>query len=210
MNINIHDVYKIFQNFFRKKRMREFQFFFQIKENTKIIDIGGTPTNWEYIGTIPDLLLVNVFFPKVKNQNCKYLVADGRNLPFKNQAFDIAYSNSVIEHLQNIENQIKFCEEVQRVGKNYYVQTPNKFFFIEPHYITPFIHFFPKFEQKKLLRYFSIWGLITKPSKESIKKIVNEIKLLGPKEMRELFPDSKIIFERFLFMAKSIIVVKRV
>jgi ubiquinone/menaquinone biosynthesis C-methylase UbiE len=188
--------------------MKVFIFLFQINKSTKIIDIGGTPINWQYIEANPNLLLVNIFMPKVLNKKFKYLVADGKQLPFVNQAFDIAYSNSVIEHLCDFEEQLKFADEVQRIGKKYYVQTPNKYFPVEPHYITPFIHFFPKSVQKKLLRYFSIWGLITKPSKESIEKIVNEINLLGPKEMKKLFPDSKVIFERFLLMTKSIIAIK--
>ena len=63
---------------------------------------------------------------------------------FKHNQFDIAYSTSVIEHLRDSENQRTFAAEVACVAKLYYVQTPNRWFPIEPHLVAPIIHFFPK------------------------------------------------------------------
>ena len=59
-----------------------------------------------------------------------YVVADGCHLPFADDAFDMAFSNSVIEHVPDHE---AFSRELARVGRSYYVQTPNKWFPIEPH-----------------------------------------------------------------------------
>lgn len=50
----------------------------------------------------------------------------------------------------------RFAAEVRRVGKRYYVQTPNRHFWIEPHLLTPLIHFLPKSWQKKLVRPFTL------------------------------------------------------
>ena len=52
--------------------------------------------------------------------------------------YDIVHSNSVIEHLYNFENQKKMASEIIRVGQKYIVQTPNKYFFLEPHYLASF------------------------------------------------------------------------
>jgi len=73
-----------------------------------------------------------------------YVLGDGTNLKYADREFDIAYSNSVIEHLSAYKNQQKFANEMRRVGQKVWCQTPARWFFIEPHYITPFIHFFSK------------------------------------------------------------------
>lgn len=206
--MDIQAIHKVFQLFFRTKRMRKFNEMFHIKNSTRIIDIGGTPFNWSLIPIKPDILIVNIFYPKSKLPDYKYIVADGKNLPFKDFSFDIAYSNSVIEHLYTKNNQVNFSDEIRRVGKQYYVQTPNKKFPVEPHYLTLFIHYFTRQLQKKLLRYLSVWGWITKPSKAQINKLVDEINLLSADEMKVLFPDATISFEKALFLNKSIIAIR--
>ena len=208
MKINIHHVYRIFQGFFRKKRMKVFTNLFNLNNNTRIIDVDGTPFNWSLIPIKPEILIINIFYPKSKLPDYKYIVADGKNLPFKDFSFDIAYSNSVIEHLSTKKNQVYFSNEIRRVGIHYYIQTPNKNFPIEPHYLTPIIHYFTRQTQKKLLRYLSVWGWITKPSKDQIEKLVDEINLLSADEMKVLFPDATISFEKAFFLNKSIIAIR--
>jgi hypothetical protein len=94
------------------------------------------------------------------------------------------------------------ASEIVRVGKKHIVQTPNKYFFIEPHYLLPFFQFVPK-----KLKYF----ILTKTKLSRLKKwdknfamqYISEIRLLSLKEMKILFPKSKIYFENFLGMNKS-------
>lgn len=77
-----------------------------------------------------------------------YVQGDGRNLPYTNNEFDIVFSNSVIEHVGTFEDQKRFAEEIRRVAKSYWVQTPNRHFPVETHLIAPFIHFLPRNFQK--------------------------------------------------------------
>lgn len=137
-----------------------------------------------------------------------YVVGDATDLNYSNSEFDIVYSNSVIEHLSSYKNQEKFAIEMRRVGNSIWCQTPAREFFIEPHYITPFIHWLPKKWQRKLLR-FSVWGLITKPSQECIDEMVDELRLLSFQEMKMLFPDCEIVREKFLFMTKAYIAIRK-
>ncbi|MEA2014065.1 MAG: methyltransferase domain-containing protein, partial [Thermodesulfobacteriota bacterium] len=164
--------------------------------------------NWMLLGFSPYVTLLNLAVPRERESNFTWVVADGRYLPFKEGAFELAYSNSVIEHLGIFENQQLFAAECRRVGRRYYVQTPNKWFFVEPHLITPFIHWLPRGIQKVLLRNLTVWGWITRPSREYCESFMREVRLLDKVELRQLFPDADIIHERFLGVSKSIIAVK--
>jgi hypothetical protein len=135
-------------------------------------------------------------------------VADGCYLPFKDSVFDVVYSNSVIEHLENVQNQRLFASECRRVGLRYYVQTPNKWFPIDPHLIAPVIHWLPRGVQKRLLRNFTVRGWITRPTEQESDVFLRGIRLLGPKGLRHLFPDAEIWHERVLGFSKSLIAVK--
>jgi hypothetical protein len=135
-------------------------------------------------------------------------IGDGCALRFKDESFDIAYSNSVIEHVGSWENQQRFAAEVRRIAPRYYVQTPYRYFFVEPHLITPFIHFLPKTIARRLHRNFTVHGLITRPNQDWIDRFHAETRLLTVTEMKRLFPDAIILRERFLGMTKSIIAMR--
>jgi SAM-dependent methyltransferase len=187
--------------------MYHFERSFKVKDGTKILDVGGTSYNWSFLKNEPSLIFVNLMAPSNEDNVLTWIIADGRCLPFCEDAFDIVYSNSVIEHLGNIKNQYAFAQEIKRVGRRYYVQTPNRWFFVEPHLITPFIHFLPKTMQNLLLRNFTIWGIITRPTPQQCNDLLSELRLLDEKEFRRLFPDAEIWFEHFLGLTKSLIAV---
>ena len=65
------------------------------------------------------------------------------------------------------------------------------------------IHFLPRGWQRRLLRNFTVWGLLTRPSPARVDEIVREIRLVSYREMEELFPDCEIRRERFLLLTKS-------
>lgn len=96
----------------------------------------------------------------------------------------------------------------RRFGIKYFVQTPNKWFPVEPHLLTPFIHYLPKSLQRRLLRNFTVWGLVTRPTVWECENFLREIRLLGYKEFRRLFPKAEIRRERFLGWTKSLIAIK--
>lgn len=116
-------------------------------------------------------------------------------------------SNSVIEHLGTSDGQQEFAREVRRVGKGYFVQTPNRYFPVESHLLTPFVHWLPRCWQKKLLRNFTLWRLITRPGQEYCARFHAEVRLLSKAEMAELFPGARIVTERFLGLPKSLIAI---
>lgn len=78
-------------------------------------------------------------YPKVRT-----VVYDGRTMPFDAGAFDIGWSNAVIEHVGNRAMQVLFMRELLRVAKTVYITTPNRWFPIELHTRYPLVHWLPK------------------------------------------------------------------
>jgi len=209
MTFNIHSLYSVFSRYFRTKRMRDVVDQFQLSPETTVLDVGGSIFNWDLIDVRPRLTLLNVQYPPAQlPDGVNYVTADGTNLPFADNCFDLVFSNSVIEHVGAKENQEKFAGEIRRVGRRYYVQTPNYYFPIEPHLIAPFIHWFPMPAQIRLVRWFSIWGLLSRPDVDARRAFLCAIRLLTFREMQRLFPDGKIVTENFLALPKSIIALK--
>ncbi len=209
--MNIHKVFLVFQKHFRKNRMKQFVELFNVTKNTRILDIGGGVLNWTFIKENPQVIMLNLSVSKPDNlpKNLAYVAGNALSLPFPDNSFDIAYSNSVIEHLYTFNNQKTFAREMLRVSKRIYMQTPNKSFLIEPHLITPFIHFLPEGLQRCLLKNFTIWGILTRPSKEKVDRFLKEVRLLTKSELKQLFPECKILKEKWLFLTKSYMVIKK-
>lgn len=122
----------------------------------------------------------------------RFVRGDARALPFEDGTFAIAYSNSLIEHLHPGDRP-RFAEQVSRVAGRYWVQTPNRFFPVEPHVLLPGFQFLPEPARRRL------WGL-GRPGTE-----YEPIELLGALELRDLFPDAVILRERFAGLTKSLI-----
>jgi hypothetical protein len=181
---------------------------FSFGSQTTVLDIGGEAAFWSDGAPEADITLLNVNAPQALPERFRFVPGDAADLPFEDAAFDLAFSNSVIEHLGTAEKQALMAREVRRVGRSIWVQTPSRHFPIEPHYLTPVIHWLPRALQRKLLRNFSVWGLIARPPKELVEKNVNEIRLLDYGELALLFPDCEIRRERVLGITKSLIAVR--
>src|SRR5262249_26932077 len=78
--------------------------------------------------------------------------ADGRNLPFADDAFDIGFSNAVVEHLPDPESQRAFVGELCRVSRRVFVTTPNRCFPVDTHTLVPFAHWLPDEHRDDLYR----------------------------------------------------------
>jgi len=199
----------------QKFREKRFNFFTTLLEGIKsdepiqILDIGGTEIYWERMKFTANnnviITLLNLETVPTKNNNFISIKGDACDLSsFKDKQFDIVFSNSVIEHLFSIDNQKKMANEAMRVGKFYFVQTPNYFFPIEPHWLFPFFQFFPSKTRVFLTKNFDLGHYKKSVNKEDAIKRVNEVKLLTEKQMKKLFPRGKVYRETFLSLVKSI------
>jgi SAM-dependent methyltransferase len=71
-------------------------------------------------------------------------IVPNARLPFDDHAFDIAFSNAVLEHAGDADRQRLFVAEACRVARRVFITTPNRWFPIEPHTRLPLVHYLPK------------------------------------------------------------------
>ena len=215
MSFTIHTIYRQIFKLWRKKRFYLFLHLINPRPSDKLLDVGGYPGFWtphpQPVAQIDALNLHEVSWTSAHapNHNIRTLIGDGCALSMPDRSYDIGFSNSVIEHVGSWERQQQFASELRRVAKKLWVQTPAYECPLEPHYMAPFVHWFPRSFQKRILRWCTPWGWIERPNRDQINSMVETTRLLRKREVRHLFPDCKIITERMLWLIpKSYIAVR--
>jgi hypothetical protein len=199
---------------FRRRRMRRFAREMGIGASALVLDIGGTPECWGLMEVPPRVVLLNLPQSIEKPAGAELRVAgDGRRLPFRDGTFDVVFSNSAIEHVGGRASQESFAREAARVGRGYWIQTPNRWFPVEQHLLTPFIHWLPKRWQRVIVPRCNFWNWLSRVTPDRrrfyIHHFLSDIRLLGPGEMRRLFPGARLIRERFCGITKSLIAARK-
>jgi hypothetical protein len=185
-----------------------------IAPETTVLDIGGAPEYWRLLQVPPRVVLLNM--PRAMGETegvGTRVAADACALPFRDGAFDVVFSNSVIEHVGGGARQESFAREAARVGRGYWIQTPNRWFPVEQHLLTPFIHWLPKPWRRAIVPRWNLWSALARvtPDRRSyyIRHFLEDVRLLGPGEMRRLFPGAHLIRERLLGVSKSLIAFRK-
>lgn len=120
--------------------------------------------------------------------------------------YDLVFSNSVLEHLGGHERRLRFAEAVHALADAHWIQTPYRYFPIEPHWLAPGMQFLPVRSRAALARR---WPLSHSPAKthDAAVRAVLWTELLDRSQMRHYFPDSQIRVERLAGLPKSLIAV---
>lgn len=200
----------------RKKRMHIFEDFYEEQilssspDKKRILDVGGELDFWKSMGfryfndvSITLLNLHKVDVPDVYD-NVFSEVGDATDLSrYDDKQFDLVFSNSVIEHVGNFEKQRKMAAEMKRIGKHCYLQTPNRYFILEPHFLVPLFQFFPVGLRTFLIVNFSLGHFKkTKNFADALER-AESIRLMTRKELQALFPETKIRREKIGIITKS-------
>jgi SAM-dependent methyltransferase len=188
----------------RENRYARFLELCRVDPGERILDVGaGAGGALERFNRANEIVAVDLNPLEsewLEQSNVTVQVADATKLPFADAEFPLAFSSSVIEHIPK-ELQPAFASEIRRVSDRYYVQTPNRWFPIEPHYQFPLFQFFPERLQRWLNARFTL-GWREKGSWE-------EANLLSAGDLRRLFPDGEVHREKFLGLTKSLMFVRR-
>lgn len=184
-----------------------------IETPIKILDVGGTFDFWNNSGLISSaqniqLTILNMSSIEIDSghQNIKAVVGDARNMQqFTDGEFDVVFSNSVIEHVGSYRDQEMMAKEIVRVSKRYFIQTPNLYFPIEPHFVFPFFQFLPRELKFWLVTHFKLGWYDRATDNQKAWDLVNEVRLLTKDEFKSIFPNAAIYQEKVLGLTKSFI-----
>jgi hypothetical protein len=194
----------------RERRFQQFErFAATLPRPLKLLDVGGTNEFWEQRGWAGcedvEITLVNLEAAERRHANIVPTAGDARDLSeHADASFDIVFSNSVIEHLFTIENQSRMASEIRRVARcGYWVQTPNFWFPIEPHFLVPAWHWLPESTRVAVLRRRGVGWAGRCPEPAFARRIIEEHRLMRRQELARLFPDAEIVGERVGGLVKA-------
>ena len=207
---------------FMKERFDLFLHLIGIEEGGLIVDLGGGSGEFmEMLRTVRsdcEILVADISENALDQASRKgfdtVLLTELEPFPFESQEVDVVFCNSVIEHCtiaksliwtmtdsdrfrqEALRTQASVAEEIERVGRKYFVQTPTRSFPIESHTLFPFVATLSRPRQVAAIRLLNrFWFKKTSP----------DWNLLDRHQMASLFPSGKIIERRWLGFSKEII-----
>jgi hypothetical protein len=176
-----------------------------------IVDLGGRVETWAHATVRPKHVhVVNLEPPPAEIPDWAEVdYGDPCALPahIAVRRYDLVFSNSVLEHVGGHERRLRFAESVHLLAEAHWVQTPYRYFPIEPHWIAPGMQFLPVRARTAVARR---WPLAHSPaeSREAAIRQVLWTELVDRTQLRHYFPESRILTERLAGLPKSLIAVR--
>ncbi len=208
----------IFTRLSKISRIRKLELFNKLMNPVKemrILDVGAeispnSECNIQFIDCYPwksnvsainlsseHISLIKQYYPEVDVR-----VGDACALPWEDKYFDIVYSNAVIEHLGSLERQEKMAAEIMRVGKSWFVTTPNRWYPFEFHMRLPFVTWLPR---NGYIRFGQVISYNHMKRKYMTGIRHDSLRLMTAKDLKHCFPTSRIIKQRVTFMPETLI-----
>jgi ubiquinone/menaquinone biosynthesis C-methylase UbiE len=205
---------RLFRAFSAKSRARKISILdqrFPQRRGFKVLDIGGQVDEAtaqvieSHEGTLYVVNIMREHLETIKAQHpgVRVVVADARCLPFADDAFDLVYSNAVIEHVGDFDDQAAMAREVARVGKSWFITTPNRWFPFEFHMRLPFVSWLPARTLRRVGRMYS-YNHVARRYESGIDR---QLRLMTKGEMRRVFPQSEIVACRVTIFPETLIAI---
>lgn len=201
---------RLLKSYSHKSRTKKFELLnkvFRPRPEDRVLDIGASGEVFlrytlEDIYPYPERITAGGYeFPEVESARrfypqARYSVFDGCALPFPDRSFDLVFSNAVIEHILGPGRQAQFAREIMRVGKSWFVTTPNYWYPFESHYHLPLVQFMPRAMQREYNRLLGT---------HIPKGMVQELALLSARQLHGLFPTGRVARVRVTFWPETLV-----
>ncbi len=185
------------------------------KGGCRIVDLGGEASYWRgfdldaFRTSRVKITLVNPQPEPVDDPLFTAVTADACDLRmFADGAFDLAHSNSTLEHVGEWSRMRAFAAELRRLAPSYYVQTPYVWFPIEPHFLALGFHWAPEAVRVRALMRRRFGHHARAESVDEAMETVRSARLLDRTQFAALFPDARHETEQFAGLAKSLIALR--
>jgi hypothetical protein len=213
-------------NALKRRRVELFVRTLNLGPKDRILDLGSEDGSYlsRYYPYPGNIVLADIELAPMQAGVQRYglagcvLLPQNGPFPMDDQEFDAVWCNSVIEHVtvsrkecevadhgsfcaRADEHQRRFAAEIERVGRSYFVQTPNLHFPIESHSWLPFIQYLGQPQRQLLAR---------KTSRYWVKQWRADFHLFNIQRLREHFPSATAyLTERAFGLPKSLIAVRK-
>lgn len=179
----------------RHKKMALLHEAFSLTPGKYVLDIGGQidEVGMQLLESRPQgchLTVLNYDWQhlppiRMEHPGVHLVQGDARNLPFPDGYFDLVYSNAVIEHVGSYDDQMAMASEIIRVGRAWFITTPNRWFPFELHTRLPFVSWLPASAMLWIARRFA-WNHV---HRRYMRNAVDEhLRLMTHRELRRAFP----------------------
>jgi hypothetical protein len=198
---------------FRAGRWQQFTLRFPDISDMTVIDLGGNVETWTAAPVQPkQVVTLNLSGAQTASPVdwIEVRTGDACDPDAVVGEFDLVFSNSVMEHVGGHERRERFAETVSRLAPHHWIQTPNRWFPVEPHWVCPGFQFLPRSAQVWLSRYWPLGHFRCGSSTpyHVVLRDIMAIDLMTARELAYYFPESTILKERVAGLAKSIIAVR--
>jgi hypothetical protein len=179
-------------------------------EVLRVLDLGGRASYWRRVGfdfLRQQKVRVDILNVSIEEQHTleegkdlfSYVLGDARALEFADDSYDLCHANSVIEHVGFAWDMERFAHEARRVAPAIFIQTPNFWFPIDPHFWKlPFIHWLPRPLRARLMLWLPLATAGCAPDLAAAYRFADSSLMLSKAQMRYLFPDARLVAERVL------------
>lgn len=198
----------------RRIKMQMLERYVPLDGSERVLDIGSQVDlqSRQILERFPDqsrITAINVLEEHLDAIRTAYpgvrtMLADARQLPFPDRSFYFVYSNAVIEHVGDFEAQRRMADEVRRVGKRWFLTTPNRWYPFEFHARMPLISWLPPRWMHKTAR---LWAYNHVRRRYQPGNDSSDVHLLTRRQLQRLFPDSLVLLPRVTFWPETLVVV---
>ncbi len=194
----------------RERRWQALQERFPAVSSMRVLDLGGWLSSWRSVSGRPAQVVSLNLNEQAEEPDSwgRAVVGDACSPPewLMREPFDLVYSNSLIEHVGGHDRCTALAGVVHAAAPHHWVQTPYRYFPVEPHWLCPGLQFLPVAAREKVAAAWPL-GFMSSTDASSVEDVLS-VSLLSITELKHYFPRSDVIRDQWMGLTKSIVAVR--